>query len=279
MTPDGKEIYFSLATGGYAMILVTKLVDGKWTEPAIAPFSGSREWLDFEPHISPDGKRFLFLSTRPKPGFEPKPGWSYQDIWIMDREGEHWGEPYNPGPPVNSDEPEYFPSVTRDGTLYFTRGTTGARVSNIYRSRLENGVYTEPEKLPAEVNATEFQYNAFISPDDDYIILCNSQLEDLIGAVDYYISFHNEDDTWSPLINMGPPVNIENSTATSPYVSPDGKYFIFSSSRNADTATGRLNYQSLVDAYTRPQNGSSDIYWVSSDFIEQLRPHHFNRLD
>ena len=52
----------------------------------------------------------------------------------MDREGDGWGEPYNLGPPVNSDAPEYYPSVTSDGTLYFTReGEDG--VSATWRAR------------------------------------------------------------------------------------------------------------------------------------------------
>ena len=86
------------------------------------------------PAISPDGQRFFFLSTRPQAGQEEKSGWVYQDIWVMDREGEVWGEPYNLGAPVNSEAPEYFPSVTADGTLYFTRERED-RVSETWRAR------------------------------------------------------------------------------------------------------------------------------------------------
>jgi len=119
MTPDGNELYFAATLGGRSMIMETRQQDGVWTEPSVAPFSG--RYLDIEPAISPDGQRFFFLSTRPQAGQEEKPGWVYQDIWVMDREGDVWGEPYNLGPPINSDAPEYFPSVTNDGTIYFTR--------------------------------------------------------------------------------------------------------------------------------------------------------------
>jgi len=271
ITPDGNEIYFSLASGKYALILFSKLEDGKWIEPVVAPFSGSREWLDFEPFITPDGNKFMFLSTRPKPGYEPKPGWSYQDIWVMDREGDHWGEPYNLGEPVNTEEPEYFPSVTKDGTLYFTRGKKATRESYIYRSKLVEGKYQEPEKLPAVINSMKMQYNAFISPDEDYLILCVPDKEDAIGTTDYYISFRDEEDHWTELINMGEPINAKNSTASSPYISPDGKYFFFGSSRIVDTASGRLVYKNLLEAHNKPENGSSDIYWVSTGILESLR--------
>ena len=118
MTPDGDEIYFGVTAGGKTAIMVTRLTDGVWSEPVVAPFSGRS--LDIEPSISADGQRFFFLSTRPQPHQEEKPGWVYQDIWVMDREGDGWGEPSNLGPPVNTDAPEYFPSVTvgRDAVLH-----------------------------------------------------------------------------------------------------------------------------------------------------------------
>ncbi len=37
MTPAGDEIYFGVLVGGLAVIMETKLVDGRWTEPEVAP--------------------------------------------------------------------------------------------------------------------------------------------------------------------------------------------------------------------------------------------------
>ena len=65
MTPDGGEIYFGLMAGGEVMIVVSKRENGVWSPPEIAPFCDDAEILDLEPHITPDCKRFLFLSTRP----------------------------------------------------------------------------------------------------------------------------------------------------------------------------------------------------------------------
>jgi hypothetical protein len=84
ITPDGKEIYFCVTTSSfaYSVIMVTKEVDGHWTRPEVAPFSGHPEYKDLEPCISPDGERFFFLSTRPLDE-EGEPG--NEDIWVMDR--------------------------------------------------------------------------------------------------------------------------------------------------------------------------------------------------
>jgi len=272
MTPDGDEIYFSVTVGGRTMIMVSRIDDGVWREPEVAPFSG--RYLDIEPSISPDGQRFFFLSTRPQSGQEEKPGWVYQDIWVMDRQGDHWSEPYNLGPPVNSELPEFFPSVTADGTLYFTReGEDG--VSATYRSRFVDGVYTEPERLGPEVNCGTNRFNVYVSPDETFAIVPAMGREDSLGGVDYYVVFRSDDDTWSEPINMGEAVNQPEGREWSASLSPDGRYLFFMTSRASGGSgmplTGR-SISDLLEISARPGQGSSDIWWVSAEIIEQLRP-------
>ena len=228
MTPDGDELYFSVTLGDRTMIMVARRVNGVWTEPEVAPFSG--RYLDIEPAISADGQRFYFLSTRPQPGQEEKPGWVYQDIWVMDREGDGWGEPYNLGPPVNTDAPEYYPSITADGTLYFTREGED-RKSSIYRSRSVDGVYTEPELLPPQVNCGTDRFNAFVARDESFVIVPNMGGENNLGGVDYSVVFRSLDDIWSEPVNLGPAVNQPTGREWSASLSPDGKYLFFMSSR------------------------------------------------
>ncbi len=153
----------------------------------------------------------------------------------MDREGDAWGEPYNLGPPVNSDAPEYYPSVTADGTLYFTREGED-RVSSTYRSRLVDGVYTEPELLPPQVNCGTNRFNVFVAPDETFVIVPAMGREDSLGGVDYYVVFRSDDDTWSEPINLGPTINQPAGREWSASLSPDGKYLFFMSSRSDEEA-------------------------------------------
>lgn len=67
--------------------------------------------------ISPDGNEIYFLSDRPGADGSGKES---QDIWVMARTENGWSEPYNLGPPVNSSLPEIYPSMTSEGTIYFT---------------------------------------------------------------------------------------------------------------------------------------------------------------
>jgi len=281
MTPDGSELYFGVLLGPVATIMeIRRGPDGVWAEPRVAPFSTDSRFFNLEPAISPDGSRFLFLSTRVT-GREPEPeelrGWSNQDIWAMDREDDGWGEPYNLGPPVNSEGAEFFPSMTRDGTLYFTRAHGDGQESYIYRSRLVDGEYQEPERLGPEVNSTANQFNAFIAPDESYLILCTGDREDTLGGTDYYVVFRSADDHWSEPVNMGSVVNTEGAGEFSPYVSPDGRYFFFMSTRLGarDRIPDTLTWDYIKGYRMMPEIGNAGIYWVDASFIQGLRPEGF----
>ena len=277
MTPDGQEIYFGTVVGGLSVIMETKLVDGYWTRPEVAPFAANPALLDLEPAISPDGEHFYFLSTRPPLGTEPDPAdfgrWVNQDIWVMDREGDGWGEPYNLGAPINTEAPEFFPSITRDGTIYFTREEPETRASAIWRARRSGDGYTEPEKLGPQVNSTGAQYNAFVAPDESYLIVCTAGREDTVGGSDYYVVFRDSDDNWSEPINLGAEINTPGGE-WSPYVSPDGRYFFFMSTRPTapEGLPASLTRDVLKEIHNRSPNGDAAIYWIDASVIEDLRP-------
>lgn len=269
MTPDGREMYYCMASAGYryAVILVTRFVDGTWTEPEVAPFSGSTEWIDLEPFISPDGRRFFFMSTRPDTG-ESNPE---ADIWVMDRQGDRWGTPWNLGAPVNSDQAEYFPAVTRDGTLYFTRADATGRIHQIFRSRLSGTSYQEPELLPAEVNCGVNRFNATISPDETRLILAAVGVQGSHGAVDYFLVHRDQDDHWSGPVNLGPVINDGSGQSWSPYVTPDGGTFLFMSSRSVGSDLGWPPLWGELQArHGMAGGGSPNIYQVRADFLDSL---------
>jgi hypothetical protein len=272
MTPEGDEIFFTSVVGRYniTQILHTRRIDGVWTSPEVALFSGNIDYMDAEPFITPDGKRLLFLSNRPDT-VNGKP--ANQDIWAADRTEDGWSDAYNIGGPINTEAPEFFPSVTRDGTFYFTRNV--GRNSFIFRSRLIDGKYEEPEKLPEQVNSLNQQYNAFIAPDESYIIVPSGGREDCLGGDDYYIFFRNSDDTWSEPINMGTQVNSKYGSEHSAYLSPDGRYFFFMSGRISDDIVfpnNRITRDIMLRMHNGPGEILSSIYWMDASFIKDLKP-------
>jgi hypothetical protein len=279
--PERTEIFFGVGFGSTVAVLHTRLEDGRWTEPDFAPFSRDPEFACFEPALSADGRTLFFLTNRPAAGQERRPGWGNQNIFTVRREGGGWSEPRALPAPVTTAGFEYYPSLTRDGTLYFTKDRPGGRAV-IARSRLVNGEYGEPEVLGPEVNIGEGTYNAFVAPDESYLITCVQGSEGNIGETDYHISFRTESGAWTEAVNLGEPINLPGTRGMSSSVSADGKYFFFASDRtNAEETLpeGRLTRDGLLRLHNSPQNGSASIYWMQAGFIEELRSKHAGEAD
>jgi Tol biopolymer transport system component len=275
MTPDGNEIYFCVHAPdfSYSTIVLAKRENQKWGRPEVAPFATDAAFNCMEPFISSDGNRFYYISARideAHPEIEEN-----SDIYVMERKGKGWGEARRMVAPITSSSPEFFPSFTKEGTIYFTRADPVTGRHDIYRARPDGDSFLEPELLGPEVNAGRSQFNAFISPDERYLITCAVGIPETIGSVDYYVCFRSEDDTWTGPINLGDKVNTLSGREYSPYVSPDGRFFFFMSSRTDDdeTAAGEgISITELIKAHRYPRNGNPDIYWMTADFIEALRP-------
>lgn len=277
VSQDGKEIYFGVAFGKVVTIMWTRFQKGRWSEPEVAPFAADQNYFHFEPGLSADGTRIFFLTNRPGRSKEAKPGWVYQNIWASDRTADgSWGEPYDPDPAINGDGQQYFPSLTRDGTLYFTRVDSQTRRPAVYRSRFVRGRFSEAEKLPDKINGKGTSYNAFVAPDESYLIACvdGRTYDANPGNANYFVFFRDKDDNWSEGVPFGPEVNMKGSNAMSPYVSPDGKYFFFAAQKTAERFAGSLKGRTLRDLLEMTsscQNGNFDIYWVDARIIEVLR--------
>jgi len=272
--PDGKEIYFSVVDHQMPLVTIcyTKLVDGKWTIPAVAPFAKNRNYFYSEHHITPDGKRMMFSSTMPIEGESAKQGFDVENIWVMDREDDQWGEPYDIGAPINTQKKEFLPSTTHDGTLYFTRFSKGDEQIFLYRSHLAEGKCTEPKKLPSEVNAGKKNYNGYIAPDESYIVFNMVKGDE---PPEYYVSFRSEDDEWSQAIKFDGRINLPNDTGYTMSISPNGKYLFFMSRKPADLNelfSGPTTYPAILKTATSPANGNSNIYWISTSVIESHHP-------
>jgi len=271
--PGGKEVIYSVQTGymQWAMIMM-KEVNGKWTEPIIAPFSGKYGGVD--PFVSYDGNTVYFCSNRPRNG-KDKAEDDY-DIWYVKRNGDDWSDPVNMGEPINTDTHEFYPSLPRAGTFYFqSRREGGFGRSDIYRSELNNGQYTEVEILPEPINSPLGEGDALIAPDESWIIVSTYREEEHYGSSDLYISFKMEDSSWSPMINMGEKIN-SSGGENCQILSPCGKYLFYTSRQFKDLMSNpNLSYEDITNAWSLPQNGGGDVYWVDAGIIDHLKEKKF----
>ena len=258
-TPDGRTLYFVRSTPEFTdwTIYVTEYADGRWSVPKVAPFSGKHR--DADPFISADGKQLYFISDRPVDG-KPKED---MDIWVMERaQGGDWGEPRNLGAPVNTTASEWFPKLTSNGTLYFGSDRPGGLGrTDLYRARRKDGNFAAPENLGPNINGAAEEYEGCVAPDESFLVFMAAGRPDCLGGGDLYVSYR-KDGAWLPAKNLGPKVN-GPGLEISAYLSPDGKYFFFSSARKAaDIAAG--------ERPDRPRNGLGDIYQVDLDVLHGL---------
>ena len=260
--PDGRTVYFTKSTpdAGFSLmtILMARYENGAWGNLAVAPFSG--QYSEVDPFLSPDGRRLYYISKRPVEGDAPRNDF---DIWMVERTDAGWGAPRHLDAPVNTDDQEYFPAVSATGALYFStrREDTNGRF-DLYRSRLVDGRYAEPENLGAAVNSEHSEIDVYVDPDERFIIFVSYRPAGQ-GSGDLYISYHR-DGQWTPAQNLGDTVN-SPAREYCPMVSPDGRYLFFTSERGfADQPLEEpLTYEQLVDRIRSPGNGMGDVYYIS----------------
>jgi Tol biopolymer transport system component len=267
IAPSGKEMFYHFGGQGLMVILYMKEEIDGWSAPQVAPFSGI--YRDGEPQLSSDGKKLFFRSTRPISGTgDPM---EYTDNWVVRRSEAGWEEPENLGFPLNSEKNDLYPFLSRSGDLYFASDRDGGW--DIYVSRDENGEHAKPQKLGDAINSEYGDWDACLSPDESYILFGSNGRPEGYGESDLYISFREEDGTWSKSRNMGSPINTVHREVD-PVVSPDGKYIFFRSNRRTHEAQShmRRNYDEVRKILDGPGNGEADIFWVDAEVIERLRP-------
>ncbi len=238
---DGKEFYFNVYTDSLKnkSIFWCQYLDNKWSEPEKLEAIGDHD--NYEPFISHSGRELYFVSTR-SPGNEE---WNGR-IWKTEKDVDNnWTIPKL----INIAQTKnglWFPnhSQLNNKIIYFGGnlediGSVGK--GDLYYYHIEKDTIINIQKL----NSEEEDWDPFISPNESYLLWA-SEREGGYGDTDIYVSFKTEKG-WGKPINLGKQVN-SAGYEVAPRVSSDGKVLFFD----------------------RPQNGTQDIYWISSSIIENL---------
>ncbi len=200
-TPDWKEFYFSDFAGEECFIKYTKQVNGVWTKPVIAPFSG--EYGDVDISVSYDGKKMFWGSDRPvTPGGKPA---DQNNIWMIERNESGFGEPVLLKNGINQGNHQVFPCPAESGNLYFQSkrpGNIDTSAADIYMAEWKDGKYLEPVNLGPNINSEYWEGDIFIAPDESWLIVSVSGNPESYGRGDFFISFRNADGSWQKRIHM-----------------------------------------------------------------------------
>jgi len=195
------EAFFTAQSplGEVSVIMVSRKIRNKWRKPEITSFSGSHS--DLEPFLSSNGRQLYFASNRPLSSDSSKV--KDYDLWMVQRDDSKskWSHPINLGAPVNTEHHEFYPSLTQEGTLYFTSdGPDSKGKDDIFYSTRTGNNFGPPISLSDSINTPGYEFNAFIAPDESYLLFSGYNREDGLGSGDLYISFRKADKTWTEAV-------------------------------------------------------------------------------
>lgn len=223
--PKTNELYFT-KMGKSASIIHKMTYDGNaFNDLQAIDFPEGSPHSDI--YINPEGNLMLFSSLMQEHKNDTITDWN---IWKSVRENDQWQQP-EPFFKSNLEGNQFYPWLTNSGNVYFAITPHGSGNSDLFVAEHSNGQYQLPKALPARINSSKLEGDAFIAPDESYLIFAGFERGQNLGKSDLFISFNNNGD-WSVPVWLGEEINSDGYDG-SPFVTNDGKYLIFTSSRGS----------------------------------------------
>ncbi|WP_228851749.1 TolB-like translocation protein [Aegicerativicinus sediminis] len=266
ISQNGNELVFTLGDfkqNNRCLVILSKL-EGNWSQPQILPFSG--KYQDIEPFFTTKGNRLYFASNRPI--YNDKTRSDY-NIWYVDRAEDGWSEPIAMDTLINTTADEFYPSLSDNGNLYFTTTKVGGiGREDIFVSEFQNGKYNPPFPLPIAVNSATYEFNSYISPEEDLLIFSSYGREDDLGGGDLYFSIRDDNGNWKEAENMGSKIN-SNKLDFCPFIDWKNQSFYFTSERGTELQKPIKSVEELKEIVDNVLNGYGNIFRID---MEEIKP-------
>lgn len=261
ISENGNEAFFSIQSpdSKISQIAYITKVKEEWSEPELLPFCDENTY--FEPFLTYDSKRLFFVSDRPNNSSSD--GKKNFDIWYVERKNskDKWSEPINLGSPVNTEFDEFYPTISQNGNLYFTmEAPAGMGKDDIYMSKWNDKTYEKPTLLSDKVNSEGYEFNAFISKDESFLLFTKYNAEGGVGSGDLYISRKDAQGNWQQAENLGNNINTA-AMDYCPFYDQKNETLYFTSRRNKLSPRSFKNLAEFQE-YVNLENGLSKIYKV-----------------
>jgi hypothetical protein len=268
ITPQGNELIYTL--GDYKQtkrcLVSLQQKNGKWTNAQILNISG--KYQDIEPFYTNDGNRLYFASNRPIYVDETRTDYN---IWYSNRTKSGWSNPIALDSIINTRGDEFYPSLSSNGNLYFTATREdGIGTEDIFKSEFTDGKFQTPKPLPIAINTASYEFNAYISPDEDLLIFSSFGRPDGFGGGDLYISRKDSLGYWKKSQNLGEAINSDKLDFC-PFIDWSSRNLYFTSERTSglkNTLQRIDKLETLEEFANSPLNGFGNIYKIGLDKLE-----------
>jgi Tol biopolymer transport system component len=154
ISPDGQRmiVYRTAADKTSGNLYMTQLgSNNRWQPLQLLGNAINSDYIESSACFSMDTSEIYFSSDRPG-------GFGGKDLYRVKKlPNGNWGMPYNLGRNVNTAQDEDAPFLHPDGvTLYFSsRGHNTMGDYDVFRSKLSDGQFSEPENLGYPINDVE----------------------------------------------------------------------------------------------------------------------------
>jgi len=184
---------------------------------------------EIAPVISPDGKTLYFGTTNPNSNSGPL---GTYDVWFSELIADGtWSKAQRMPSPINNDGDNLVISVSPDGNTLLLEGLYNAQGGTIsdegisISHRTKSG-WSVPQKITIKNYYNRNEYESFCPSADGKVLILSVERDETIGNKDLYVSFRNNDGSFTEPKNMGNVLNTFGNEGT-PFLAPDGKTLFF----------------------------------------------------
>lgn len=256
----GLSKYISLLVILFSIYNINLLSQSKKYEPQNLGVGVNTICDELLPIISADGKTLYFCRDHCNDGY------GKQDIWVSRlKPNGIWSTAINLGSPLNNEHDNFVISVTPDGNTLLLGNAynkDGTMSPGISISRKIQGGWSFPEKVIIRDYYNNSSSGSFFMASDGRTLLMTAQRDDSYGKKDIYVSFLNDDDTWSAPINLGAAINTAEEEI-SPFLASDGVTLYFSTEGRGGFGSADVFISRRLDDtwqnWSQPENLGSTI--------------------
>lgn len=245
------EMFFTRIVNNSFIIHHSELINGKWSKvkPISMYESDVLVSVACDPTITKDGKTMYFLGVDPnhyKNDITPEKLYKIPpDIYKSKKVNGEWQKATKVSFSVSTKYLETYPVVTDDGSLYFkSNRPSESGGMHTYRAQyLGNDKFETPKLIEFKTKQNELITYVF----------ANEKIAITNGQGKFQVT-HNKDGEWTTPKEV--PLKYEpNWRYYAPYMSSDGKYFIFSRRQNIPNKKGWAGVK------------KGEVFWVDSDIL------------
>lgn len=262
ISKDAIEAFFTIQSpdGAISQLSTIRKENNAWSEPELLSFCDENSYM--EPFLSDDGLRLYFASDRPLK--YSKNTTKNFDLWYVERKNpsDVWSEPINMGKTVNSENNEFYPTLSKNNNLYFAMDApNGKGKDDLYFCEWNGKKHASPVLLNDNINSAGYEFNAFISNDERFLLYTKYNADGGYGSGDLYIARKDLNGAWLKAENLGAIINTKYMEYC-PFYDEKTHTLYFTSKRNLLQSKAFKNLNEFQEYVNQNENGLSKIYQV-----------------